>query len=504
MKASVFVAFLVLVHTSLAQYGGKRNYQKSSKGSPMEMLVISPDSMMKSKDSYKNMMSGSPMRSSMMSQMMPMKETGDNYRSGGNMPSKNMMMDMYQRQQDGQQIQRGEQLIRAAVKTHHTIDYIDVPIEPLDIKPQTILVEANNIPLNILFQSRSSELNLQNEHMPSKGSVQETSSEDEPHRLIHKVTKPIYQEIFELIKPYRKITQEITPVQEEIQTIVARTVPDSKYVPVNNQFKGKNNLNAANSAYMNGRNMDANMNNNLDANMSPNDDVSMNDMLGGGYINRNMMNMNMIKMAPQHPPPMMSANSYDSDDNDIISKMINAIKMKEMNKKTTYMQMPRQYTSSTSYQPNEGSMIKMYQMGQYRAMPIEQMTMDKHSAETPQSNKMESLPLIKMFDSDMDKSMSMGQASDDIGIGQERHVSTEEIENPKLIAEKQEKTMQSVMMYGGTNAAQMMKVDSSSVNKNNNNNNEDKNNDLAPPTMTTRNFAQKSNYAESNTEPTGY
>ena len=34
--------------------------------------------------------------------------------------------------------------------------------------------------------------------------------------------KPIIQEVHEVITPFRKITQEIQPVQEEIQTIVAR------------------------------------------------------------------------------------------------------------------------------------------------------------------------------------------------------------------------------------------------------------------------------------------
>jgi len=36
----------------------------------------------------------------------------------------------------------------------------------------------------------------------------------------HTVTKPIFQEVREVITPYRKITQEVQPVQEEIRTIV--------------------------------------------------------------------------------------------------------------------------------------------------------------------------------------------------------------------------------------------------------------------------------------------
>ena len=40
--------------------------------------------------------------------------------------------------------------------------------------------------------------------------------------LKHSVTKPIIQEVREIITPFRKITQEIQPVQEEILTIVSR------------------------------------------------------------------------------------------------------------------------------------------------------------------------------------------------------------------------------------------------------------------------------------------
>ena len=41
--------------------------------------------------------------------------------------------------------------------------------------------------------------------------------------------KPIYQEVREVISPYRKITQEIKPVQEEIMTIVARDQSGKSY-----------------------------------------------------------------------------------------------------------------------------------------------------------------------------------------------------------------------------------------------------------------------------------
>lgn len=111
--------------------------------------------------------------------------------------------------------------VQAAIQTRHQVQYLDVPIVS-DINPTTIEVGASPLPVTILFRSSSSRLNVQQVHDSAQGSVQETSSEDEPHRLLHSVTKPIIQEVHEVITPFRKITQEIQPVQEEILTVVPR------------------------------------------------------------------------------------------------------------------------------------------------------------------------------------------------------------------------------------------------------------------------------------------
>ncbi|OTF74925.1 hypothetical protein BLA29_010883, partial [Euroglyphus maynei] len=79
-----------------------------------------------------------------------------------------------------------------------------------------------SVPVNLLFKSASSSLNIQQAHEGAGGSVQESQSEDEPHILKHSVTKPIIQEVHEVITPQRKITQEIQPVVEEILTIVSK------------------------------------------------------------------------------------------------------------------------------------------------------------------------------------------------------------------------------------------------------------------------------------------
>lgn len=114
-------------------------------------------------------------------------------------------------------------ILSAAVHTRHTVNYKDVPLEPSKpIRPTVVEVVASPAPLNILFRSSSSALNVQQNHESEPGSVQESNSEDEPHRLIHSVVKPVIQEVYEMITPFRKITQEIHPVQEDVQTIIAR------------------------------------------------------------------------------------------------------------------------------------------------------------------------------------------------------------------------------------------------------------------------------------------
>lgn len=45
---------------------------------------------------------------------------------------------------------------------------------------------------------------------------------DEAHVLRHHVTKPVINEIYEVITPIRRIKQEIKPVEEVIETVVAR------------------------------------------------------------------------------------------------------------------------------------------------------------------------------------------------------------------------------------------------------------------------------------------
>lgn len=111
--------------------------------------------------------------------------------------------------------------IPASVQSRHNVQYMDVPSTGM-VKPTSIEIGASHVPINFLFRSASSHLNVQQKHQGAPGSSQESASEDEPHLLSHRVNKPVYQEVREVIAPYRKITQEIKPVQEEIETIVSR------------------------------------------------------------------------------------------------------------------------------------------------------------------------------------------------------------------------------------------------------------------------------------------
>jgi hypothetical protein len=113
-------------------------------------------------------------------------------------------------------------IIPAAIKTRHTVEFKTVPTESEPIQPQIIEVDASILPLTIRFKSASSNLKVLQTHIGGGGDTQETSSEDEPQKLVHVVTKPVYQEIREIITPYRKVIQEIRPVQEDIQTIVSK------------------------------------------------------------------------------------------------------------------------------------------------------------------------------------------------------------------------------------------------------------------------------------------
>ncbi|KAF7495981.1 hypothetical protein SSS_06319 [Sarcoptes scabiei] len=115
----------------------------------------------------------------------------------------------------------GHGSVQAAIHSNHHIKYYDVPSYG-HISPTHIEVGAKLVPITMVFRTKSSHLNVKQYHHGESGSHQESHSQDEPHYLTHTVKKPVYQEVHEVITPYRTITQEIKPVHEDIKTYVAR------------------------------------------------------------------------------------------------------------------------------------------------------------------------------------------------------------------------------------------------------------------------------------------
>lgn len=114
--------------------------------------------------------------------------------------------------------------IQLAVQSEYSVGVVDSVTSRAFPKPITIEIGPHqSTPLQVNFKTQSSTLNVKQEHKPSKGSYKETRSEEEPHRLVHLVHRPIYQDVHEIIQPIRKITQQIKPVKEQIETIVAKS-----------------------------------------------------------------------------------------------------------------------------------------------------------------------------------------------------------------------------------------------------------------------------------------
>ncbi|UXI16198.1 hypothetical protein NH340_JMT02141 [Sarcoptes scabiei] len=96
--------------------------------------------------------------------------------------------------------------------------------------PRTILIETieRPQPINLIFRSLSSQLNLIQDHQESNDEESnerehyELIKNERPIRMILNITKPIIQEVNEMIVPIRNIRQQIQPIQEFIETKVMR------------------------------------------------------------------------------------------------------------------------------------------------------------------------------------------------------------------------------------------------------------------------------------------
>lgn len=72
-----------------------------------------------------------------------------------------------------------------SVKSKHNVQYYDVPSTNNYEAPTDIEVSASAAPINLLFRSVSSYINVKQLHQGAEGSNQETESEDQAHYLKH-------------------------------------------------------------------------------------------------------------------------------------------------------------------------------------------------------------------------------------------------------------------------------------------------------------------------------
>ena len=99
---------------------------------------------------------------------------------------------------------------------------VPVPVSYEAPIPQTIDIPPNFQPVNMIFRTASSPLNVQQLHTPAAPQYESTRSEDAPSVLTHESYKPVIQEYREVIQPFRKIEQRIEPVVEHVHTVVAK------------------------------------------------------------------------------------------------------------------------------------------------------------------------------------------------------------------------------------------------------------------------------------------
>ncbi|KAH7644009.1 dfp2-like protein 15 [Dermatophagoides farinae] len=113
--------------------------------------------------------------------------------------------------------------LTAAINSIRSLEVKEVQDSYENSEPQVIDIPPSAMPIVINFRTSASQIQIHQSHEPGEPKeVQETQSEDEPHFLRHSVTKPVIQEVHEIIMPYRRVIQEIRPVEEEVKTIVAR------------------------------------------------------------------------------------------------------------------------------------------------------------------------------------------------------------------------------------------------------------------------------------------
>lgn len=113
--------------------------------------------------------------------------------------------------------------IEAAIKSRQLIRTIPVGSSRSGgARTPTIDINSGTNVITLRFNTVSSKINALQKHTGSGGSVKKSDFTDEPDLLVQNVQKPVVQKVNEIISPFRKISQEIRPVQEQIETIIAK------------------------------------------------------------------------------------------------------------------------------------------------------------------------------------------------------------------------------------------------------------------------------------------
>ena len=112
--------------------------------------------------------------------------------------------------------------VNAAIQSHRSIELIPVHSSYGTSEPTVVDIDSSDQPVSLNFNSRSSPLHTTQNPHGQPGSHQDSHSVDEPHVLRHEVHRPVIQEIREVIIPSRNVIQEIKPVIENVQTLVAK------------------------------------------------------------------------------------------------------------------------------------------------------------------------------------------------------------------------------------------------------------------------------------------
>lgn len=96
--------------------------------------------------------------------------------------------------------------VQAAIATKRTFEVRPIMLQSEPPVPSVVDVQPSEQPVQVIFRTQSSPVLVQQVHTPSvHAPLEKTNSEDEPHRVLHEVVRPVIQEVREIIQPFRRV-----------------------------------------------------------------------------------------------------------------------------------------------------------------------------------------------------------------------------------------------------------------------------------------------------------